>query len=232
VYMVMNYESGMSLQQHVIHKREQVKGLGSAEVVEERLIRRMFKQIMNGLREVHTNKLLHLDLKPANIYLRHDGTPILLDFGAARQTLNTDGPRLFPMYTPGFAAPELYQKTTGLGPWTDIYGLGACMFSCMAGSPPQAADERLKQDKMRSAFKALRGAYSDDLVELVEWCLMLDPLERPQSVFQLQRNLSEKLPSFKKRTLGERLKMFLLGLLGRKKRRNMRDTNAVTTEQR
>jgi serine/threonine protein kinase len=85
-------------------------------LVSERFIRRMFNQVMNGLREVHTNKLLHLDLKPANIYLRLDGTPILLDFGAARQTLKTDIPKLYPMYTPGFAAPELYQKNGSLGP--------------------------------------------------------------------------------------------------------------------
>jgi serine/threonine protein kinase len=36
---------------------------------------------------VHAHKLLHLDIKPSNIYLRNDGTPVLLDFGAARQTL-------------------------------------------------------------------------------------------------------------------------------------------------
>ena len=54
-----------------------------------------FTQVMNGLREVHTNKLLHLDLKPANIYLRRDASPILLDFGAARQTLSTDTGKLW-----------------------------------------------------------------------------------------------------------------------------------------
>lgn len=201
VYMVMAYESGMSLQQHILRNRENVRSVGAAEIVSERMTRRVFRHVMNGLREVHSNKMLHLDLKPANIYLRHDGTPIVLDFGAARQTLTADAPRLFPMYTPGFAAPELYQKNAQLGPWTDIYGVGACIFACMAGSPPQPSDARQQHDKMKAAFKALRGAYSDDLVDVVEWCLRLSPLERPQSVFALQRRLSSKVPEKKPTSL-------------------------------
>ena len=79
VYMVMAYESGRSLQEHILRRRDK----GEKPLVSERFIRKMFGQVMHGVREVHTNKLLHLDLKPANIYLRVDGTPILLDFGAA-----------------------------------------------------------------------------------------------------------------------------------------------------
>ena len=43
--------------------------------------------------------------------MRNDGTPVLIDFGAARQTLSLDTPLLKPMYTPGFAAPEQYNNT-------------------------------------------------------------------------------------------------------------------------
>jgi serine/threonine protein kinase len=50
--------------------------------------------------------------------------------------------RFQPMYTPGFAAPELYGKHTELGPWTDIYSLGATLYACMAGMPPQEANQR------------------------------------------------------------------------------------------
>lgn len=188
VYMVMAYESGRSLQEHILRRRDK----GEKPLVSERFIRRMFNQVMNGLREVHTNKLLHLDLKPANIYLRLDGTPILLDFGAARQTLKTDIPKLYPMYTPGFAAPELYQKNGSLGPWTDIYSIGASIFACMIGAPPQPADQRLTNDKMEAHYRKLEGMYSPELIEVVRWCLKLDPLERPQSVFALQKALAIK----------------------------------------
>jgi len=149
---------------------------------------------MNGLREVHTNKLLHLDLKPGNIYLRSDGSPILLDFGAARQTLQAESGKLYPMFTPGFAAPELYSKYSQLGPWTDIYGIGASIFSCVSGHPPQAADARLLNDKMPAQYKMLAETYSRELIDVIQWCLQLDPLARPQSVFALQKALVARTP--------------------------------------
>jgi hypothetical protein len=187
VYMVMAYESGRSLQDHIVRRRDK----GEKPLVSERFIRKMFSHVMNGLREVHTNKLLHLDLKPANIYLRVDGTPILLDFGAARQTLRADAPKLYPMYTPGFAAPELYVKNGNLGPWTDIYSIGASIFACMVGAPPQAADQRKVNDKMDGHLKKLEGLYSTELLDVIRWTLKMDPLQRPQSVFALQKALRE-----------------------------------------
>jgi eukaryotic-like serine/threonine-protein kinase len=184
VYMVMSYVIGRSLQELVLKFRDQ----GQQEVLSEPFIRDTFFNVMNGLREVHLNKMLHLDLKPANIYLRRDGSPILLDFGAARTTLTEGAAKFFPMYTPGFAPLEMYKKDE-IGPWTDIYSIGACMFACMAGIPPQAADSRVKEDKMDAAYKALRGIYSDDLISLVRWCMKMDATLRPQSVHQLQKTL-------------------------------------------
>lgn len=189
VYMVMAYEQGHSLQEVILRNRGREPR--DKVVIAERHVRRVFDQVMNGLREVHANRLLHLDLKPANVYLRLDGSPLLLDFGAARQTLTQDAPKLFPMYTPGFAAPELYRKAQHLGPWTDIYGIGASILACMMGAPPQAADQRELGDRMPDLLTGLERSYSKPLVEMVAWCLKLNPLERPQSVFALQRALRE-----------------------------------------
>jgi serine/threonine protein kinase len=181
--MVMAYESGHSLQEHVA--RLALKGARAGEA----FIRRVFHGVCAGLRDVHANKLLHLDLKPANIYLRTDGSPLLLDFGAARQTIHTDSPTLAPMYTPGFAAPDLYGKGIALGPWTDIYSIGAAIYACMAGAPPQPADQRRLDDRMDARFAALHAGYSAELVAMVKSCLALDPLARPQSVFAVQKVL-------------------------------------------
>ncbi|WP_020652764.1 serine/threonine protein kinase [Massilia niastensis] len=183
VYMVMAYESGHTLQEHIARAAARDGRPG------ENFVRQVFNGVCSGLREVHANKLLHLDLKPANIYLRTDGSPLLLDFGAARQTINSDAPMLAPMYTPGFAAPELYAKGMALGPWTDIYSIGAAMFACMTCSTPQPADARRLEDKVAAQLAALDGRYSRELVEMVRACLEPDPLARPQSVFALQKVL-------------------------------------------
>jgi serine/threonine protein kinase len=189
VYMVMGYESGHSLQEQISRL------LAKGQRASEGFIRLAFGGVCGGLREVHANMLLHLDLKPANIYLRLDGTPLLLDFGAARQTINTDLPTLAPMYTPGFAAPELYAKGATLGPWTDIYSIGAAIYACMAGAPPQAADSRKAQDEMAARFDKLEGAYTPALLAMVRSCLALDPLARPQSVFAVQKVLQAARPA-------------------------------------
>ncbi|MGA2550474.1 MAG: serine/threonine-protein kinase [Burkholderiaceae bacterium] len=209
VYMVMQYEQGRSLQEHILRHRER----GEKKLLGERFIRMVFSQVMNGLREVHTNKLLHLDLKPANIYLRSDGSPILLDFGAARQTLQADTGKLYPMYTPGFAAPELYEKNGSMGPWTDIYSIGASIFAGMSGHAPQPADARLLNDKMSAKYRDMADSYSEELLGVVEWCLRLDPLARPQSVFALQKALLERAATKPKPPQNGKVRRVLQSLL-------------------
>lgn len=184
VYLVMQYERGRTLQDYILHRKKEIG---------ENFIRRVFAELLGGLREVHAHKILHLDIKPSNIYIRLDGSPLLLDFGAARQTLTQEKSTLNPMYTPGFAAPEQYgHDREALGPWTDIYGVGASMFACLSGFAPQAANMRMEHDKQESVKKLWSGQYSEHLLELIDWCLKLDPLERPQSVFVVQKALLEK----------------------------------------
>jgi len=182
VYMVMEYEHGRTLQE-VIQKNR--------AVITENFMRNVFTKLLNGLREVHANKLLHLDLKPSNIYMRNETIPVLIDFGAARQTLASDTPMLKPMYTPGFASPEHYHQRELLGPWSDIYSVGASMYACLAASAPQAADSRREKDKLVPAMVRWEGQFSDQLLETIDWCLCLNHLYRPQSAFALQKALTE-----------------------------------------
>ena len=189
VYLAMRYERGRTLQEHVRKRSGAMK---------EEWIRTTFANLLNGLREVHSNKLLHLDIKPANIYIRNDGNPVLIDFGAARQTLLAGGVKLPPMYTPGFASPEHHRERDKLGPWSDIYSVGASMYACLAGEGPPTATQRIEKDRMTSARKGWSGKYSADLLDTIDWCLRLDHLERPQSVFALQKALlGEKQPGFR-----------------------------------
>jgi serine/threonine protein kinase len=183
VYMVMEYERGRTLQEFVRKHHGHIA---------ERFLRGIFVRLLNGLRVVHSNKLLHLDLKPSNIYLRSDNTPVLIDFGAARQTLLADTLILKPMYTPGFASPEHYGDRKDLGPWSDIYGIGASIYACLAGAPPQAADARQKKDQLQAAKTRWGGQCSSQFLETIDNCLELDHLERPQSAYSLQKMLAEE----------------------------------------
>lgn len=183
-YLVMRYERGRTLQEH-IQKH--------AGVLTESFIRNVFTRLLNGLREIHMHKLLHLDIKPANIYLRMDGHPVLLDFGATRQGLGGNDPTLSAVHTPGYAAPEQMGSGEAQGPWTDIYAVGATLYACLAGSTPLSAELRAKSDDLIPAQKLWRREYTLQLLELIDWCMKLPIAERPQSVFALQKVLNGEL---------------------------------------
>ncbi len=209
VYMAMRYERGRTLQEHIHARRGALK---------ETWIAHTFITLLNGLREVHSNKLLHLDIKPGNIYVRNDGTPLLIDFSAARQTLTGEGTKLPPMYTPGFASPEHHGDRENLGPWSDIYSVGASIYACLAGTVPIPADQRKDKDKLEPARKAWSGKYSNELLDTVDWCLRLNHMERPQSVFALQKALTgEKPPEYRgEAPILDQLNGAILRLAGRR----------------
>lgn len=201
VYMVMNLLEGASLQDYVITARS----LKKPKILHEATIQSLFEEILNGLRIVHQHRMLHLDIKPANIFVTDDDRAVLIDFGAAREVINHEINFVRPMYTPGFAAPEMYRRKADLGPWTDIYAIGACMFVCMLGYPPNAAPQRLEKDRLSLALSKVRKIYSDSLIEMVEWCMALDPLSRPQSVHALVKEIeADGMRQYAKRTFSRK----------------------------
>jgi serine/threonine protein kinase len=214
VYMVMNYLEGDTLQDFIVTARD----LKRPRVLGEATIRSLFDEILRGLRMVHQHKMLHLDLKPANLFITEDNRAVMLDFGAAREVLSKQGRFIRPMYTPGFAAPEMYRRDVPLGPWTDVYAIGASLYACMQGGSPPEATQRQTADRLAPSLARLRGAYSDRLIQVVNWCMALDAMARPQSVFALQRALSrEPDPAQATPTLAQRLRTQLaFALSGRR----------------
>src|SRR5262249_45955705 len=170
-YMVMHPLRGASLQDQ----------LARGEAPGEPWMRAVFGRLLEGLREVHSRKLLHLDIKPANIFIAESGAPVLIDFGAARRTLCADGFALARVVTPGFASPEHHREPDEVGPWSDIYSIGASMYACLSGSVLPSAPERLQGDRLISARAAWGGKYSAELLDIIDWCLRLKHRERPQS---------------------------------------------------
>ena len=211
VYMVMNLLDGASLQEFVLIARS----LKRPRIFQEETIYSLFEEILTGLRIVHQHRMLHLDIKPANIFITNQDKAVLIDFGAAREVINHEINFVRPMYTPGFAAPEMYRRKGELGPWTDIYAIGACIFVCMLGYPPNAAPQRLEKDRLGLAWSKMRKIYADNLIEMVEWCMALDPLARPQSVHALVKEMeSDVAKHFHEGPLSTRIKSPLDSVLG------------------
>jgi serine/threonine protein kinase len=188
VYMVMEYRPGKNLQ-HYIKKH--------GGNLSENFLRTIFPPLLDGLRLVHEKGFLHLDLKPGNVHLCPGGVPLLLDFGAVHPRNASRKLQMTQVVTPGFAPLEQYNLSGFVGPWTDIYAIGATMRACIEGSSPIAAKDRDIKDKLRPAAQAFKRRYSPSLLEAIDWAMEMDPLLRPQNVdeFLEKLNKEEKVES-------------------------------------
>ena len=182
LYMVMDFAPGENLQA-VIRKHN--GGLT------ENFLLTVFPPLLEGLRQVHNLSMLHLDIKPGNIHIQPGGLPVLLDFGAVHRT---DMSRQFQpksVITPGFSPVEQYEHKGYIGPWTDIYAVGATIRSCIEGAAPPDAKQRREHDTMRPATMAFKRKYSQPLLKAIDWAMELDPTLRPQKIDQLLQVLNE-----------------------------------------
>ncbi|MCG6934536.1 MAG: serine/threonine protein kinase [Proteobacteria bacterium] len=185
VYMVMDYEDGHNLQAYIQRHRGKLS---------EVFIMTVFPALLDGLSEIHRHGLLHLDVKPGNIHLRKGANPLLLDFGAVHEMMHSRQFQPNQVVTPGFSPIEQLDPGGYVGPWTDIYALGATIRTCMAGTPPPSSTKRRERDTMRPATSAFKKLYSTELLETVDWAMEVDPLLRPQTVEQVMEALNQVAP--------------------------------------
>ena len=171
-YMVMEYVEGRSLE-------EELKTAGR---LGEARVREILEGLADGLAEVHGAGLLHRDIKPGNVMLRaRGGTPVLIDFGAARQYVGRASRPLTEVLTPGYAPFEQYRSKGHQGPWTDIYALGALAYTCLSGRVPDHAPDRVLEDLLPSIGKETQGL-SRELVAAVDAVLAVDARDRPGDI--------------------------------------------------
>lgn len=175
-YIVMEYESGNALK----HWLAQQQGLDQAGLL------RLVYPLLDGLETVHRLHFLHRDIKPDNIYIRADGSPVLLDFGAARRVaVNQD---MTNIVSPGFAPFEQYHSNGNQGPWTDIYSLGAVLYWVTTGRKPMESASRIQEDSMPKAVElGSRAMFGEALLQTIDWALSPSEKKRPQSVAELRQ---------------------------------------------
>ncbi|MGI9304019.1 MAG: protein kinase domain-containing protein [Gammaproteobacteria bacterium] len=192
-YMVMDYEEGESLD--YLFENKHLKT--------EKQLLDIVLPILDGLRVVHEAGFVHRDIKPSNIYVRKDGSPVLLDFGSARQTAHdrqsTKTTTRF--VTPAYAPFEQYDSAGGKqGPWTDIYSLGATLYLIVTGTKPVEALTRAiavaqhGDDPYQPAAQVASRGYSASFLTAIDLAMMFYPGSRPQSADAWSRMLSGETP--------------------------------------
>ena len=178
-YIVLEYERGRTLSQRLADGP-----IGEAE------LRDLLLRLLDGLEAVHDRGILHRDLKPSNIIIRDNGTPVLIDFGAARDFTSRHSRSITAIAAPGYSPPEQYGVGGQQGPWTDFYALGAILYRCVTGSAPVDSLRRLRKDPLVPATVAAAGKYDAGLLGIIDWMVEVDEANRPESAAQIRAALA------------------------------------------
>lgn len=180
-YMLMQYERGKNLGKY-IHERK--RGLSTSFIFQ------VFLPILDALALIHSRSLLHLDVKPGNIHLRQGNLPLLIDFGAVHLLSRgrTPGGHVI---TAGYSPVEQYYRGGHIGPWTDVYAVGASMRTCIEGKTPPPAVDRHSRDSLTPATQQFRDRYPRFLLQAIDWAMEMDQVKRPQDAGELLRALRQ-----------------------------------------
>jgi serine/threonine protein kinase len=148
--------------------------------------------LLDGVSLIHKSGFLHRDIKPDNVVIRRDGSPVLIDFGAARQATAGMHDISQPIVSAGYSPFEQYANESRQGPFSDIYALGALAYACITAHRPTDATDRLAGTRMMSAVEAGKGRYSESLLRAIDRALAVMAEERPQTVEEWRVMLAGK----------------------------------------
>lgn len=177
-YFVMTFEEGQTLENRFPKPPQQ------------RELDQVLEPLLNALEALHGAGIYHRDISPDNILIRDDGSPVLIDFGASRQALARRTQTVAAIVKPGYSPIEQYDRETSQqGAWSDIYSLGATIYSVISGGPPPDALSRVRKDTYVPASETARGAYRSDFLAAVDWALQTDSENRPVTIREWRRRL-------------------------------------------
>ena len=181
-YIVMEYAEGETLSAYLNRKG----------ILTEDELKAILHPILDGLEAVHRADFLHRDIKPGNIVIRDaDHSPVLIDFGAARQAVGAKSRSVTSIVTPGYAPIEQYESRGNQGPWTDIYALGGVCYRALTDDVPVPAMDRARRDPLVPVSDRCKGHASHPFLAAIDHALQVDETARPQSVSEWRAELGD-----------------------------------------
>jgi len=186
-YMVMQYEEGEPLDKWV--KRYPGGRMPQDDIAS------LLDPITRALGVVHDLGIAHRDVKPANIYIRSNGEPVLLDFGAARDIVGGRSQTVAAIVSVGYSPLEQYSGASQQGPWTDIYATAAVAYRLITGETPPDAPSRIDAlqdggvDKCRKLANDPPPGFTPHFLAGIDKGLALRVSDRPQSIAEWRDEL-------------------------------------------
>ena len=194
--IVMEYADKGDLYQKIVH----LKKIGC--LIEEIDAWKIFIQMVRGLKSLHDLKILHRDLKSANIFLFSNGTAKIGDLNVSK--VAQKGLGYTQTGTPYYASPEVWNEN----PYdnkSDIWSLGCVTYEMLTLHPPfRAKDmEQLYNRVIKGQYKRIGEKYSNDMNEIIEFLLKVNPKDRPNCDEILKHPIIKKRLEFFQAQAGE-----------------------------
>ena len=194
--IVMEYADKGDLYQKIVH----LKKIGC--LIEEIDAWKIFIQMVRGLKSLHDLKILHRDLKSANIFLFSDGTAKIGDLNVSK--VAQKGLGYTQTGTPYYASPEVWNEN----PYdnkSDIWSLGCVTYEMLTLHPPFRAKnmEELYNRVIKGQYKRIGDKYSEDMNEIINFLLKVNPKERPNCDDILKHPIIRKRLEFFQAQAGE-----------------------------
>jgi len=204
-YFVMPFVEGTAFDEVIVERRKQGREFMEKEITE------LLSKMLDTLGYLHDRGIYHRDIKPGNILMTKAG-PVLIDFGAARQRLSERS--LTVIESSGYTPFEQLQSRGKIGPWSDIYAMGATLYKAITGETPAKAADRAFDDpelplthrgELRAGYsacllasidKAMSPKASDRFQNAAEWLVQIQPPPAmPSPPPAVARNPASQKPS-------------------------------------
>ena len=191
-YLVMDFEDGLPLDELV----RSLEAQGS-RYTEQQLLHFLLP-LADGLAYIHSQGVLHRDIKPANVFIRRsDGSPVIIDFGAAKQNFALASQSQAP-FTEFYAPLEQIEGGGEAKPTVDIHAFGGLMYRLATGQMGPKAEARAmalvygKPDPLQPAAVLAQGQYSQPFLTTIDQCLAFRADQRPQTMRELVQRLAQQ----------------------------------------
>jgi len=219
IYMVIPYEEGVSLKEYLEKRKEKgERQLNNDEIYQ------IVNPLLDALEHIHKLGVHHLDVKPENILIKKDGSPLLLGFKASTIFYDDDSREYCNAYTPAYASPEqiVVENASQVDQSSDIYSMGVLLYNLITDTFPPKADERIESivanrndDPYISLLgQELPGEYTTSLLGAVDKALSFSKKNRYRSANDFKNAIFGIKLSAKPKVKKERkIAFYLVGLM-------------------
>ena len=183
IYYIMPFVHGATLESRLEHRMPPLEA------------RRILSELADALAAAHRAQMIHLDIKPANVFLEGDlGKVLLMDFGIAKSMTDHVAGKVQIVGTPEYMSPEQAQGRVGIDHRSDVYSLGALGYRMLVGRAPfrgnRVTQTLAKQvTETPTPIREINPTVPKDFADAIMRCLAKDPAQRFSTALELHAAL-------------------------------------------